>query len=75
MEEAISIYPNPVTETLYVKANQSDSSLSANLLSPFGQTIESKVNEGFVEFSVGQLSNGIYFLSVNGKNYKILKTN
>lgn len=71
----ISVYPNPATETLNVKAENFDLCTVVNTL---GQTVISEpIVNGELHLNISQLTNGVYFVKCSGdgtvETVKIIK--
>ena len=65
-ENAVSIYPNPASTMLNVHAENFDNVQVINFL---GQVVYSaNVTENDFQINVSNLSNGVYFLRLNGEN-------
>ena len=65
-ENAVAIYPNPATTMLNVHAENFDNVQVINFL---GQVVYSaNVTENDFQINVSNLSNGVYFIRLNGEN-------
>ena len=65
-ENAVSIYPNPASTMLNVHAENFDNVQIINFL---GQVVySSNVTENDFQINVSNLSNGVYFIRLNGEN-------
>jgi len=77
LNDLLSVYPNPFNNVLTVK-NESNSTLTINLLDINGKTIISQTSSlESIDLNTAELSNGVYLLNIsNGElksNYKIVK--
>lgn len=68
-KSAISIYPNPVTDIIRVAGGETDSSYCVSNIA--GAIMKSGELNG--EINVSDLSNGIYFLQIDGQVLKFIK--
>lgn len=76
--QAVSIYPNPTKD--YINISSSNPITKAQLIDIQGKRIKTiqNVSEGIQKMSLGDLSNGMYFLSLESdsnhkKTFKIIK--
>lgn len=78
------VFPNPVSNILYIELekiehiqNKNSISFDIRLYNSLGKIYhQTKATSGIVEFSVSNIPNGIYFLTINdenGRKYKIDK--
>ena len=67
---ALSVYPNPSGNTLYIKGT--DGSVAASILDLTGKTVLTRVlsEEGI---DISGLSRGVYFLEINNQAVKFIK--
>ena len=66
-KESISVYPNPVSETLNIELPSSN--CVVELWSVLGKLIDSKINQSLVmKFSMIDLQAGIYIVRVISEN-------
>lgn len=69
----ISIFPNPVKETLYIRHNiQNSAHLEGYIYNAYGQLIQI-VNLEDRSIRVSQLRSGVYFMKVNNRILKFVK--
>jgi len=64
----VVIYPNPVNNSVYIKTEKAKSEVK--LYSPDGKLLQQVCH---TKIDLSNYSDGIYFLSVNGKIFKIIK--
>ena len=68
----IRLYPNPATNNLFVTSTSRIKTLE--LVNPLGQIlISQKPGTNNTSLDISILANGVYFVMVNGKAYKIVK--
>ncbi|MDR1527099.1 MAG: T9SS type A sorting domain-containing protein [Dysgonamonadaceae bacterium] len=73
-EQSIVCYPNPVSDILYIDLekrtpNKTSASYDIRLYSSLGNLCrQAKAPGGMVEFSISDLSGGIYFLNIYAEN-------
>ena len=76
-QPAFNIYPNPVTETIFIQYEFEESQrlLFFNLFDDIGRIIKSasfdltnKSSSGILQIPVGDLANGIYFMKINSEH-------
>lgn len=72
-EEALSVYPNPATDVVSVKASEKIVSLAIYSLTGAQMGVNADVNGGEAVMNVSALQNGAYIISVNGKSVKLIK--
>jgi hypothetical protein len=72
-EEAVRIYPNPVADILNIESVTTLSPIEITTLEG-KQVHASKPVGNSVQIKVSDLPQGLYFVTVNGKKYKILKS-
>lgn len=60
---AISVYPNPVTDVMTI-ANSSNEAMNLQLVNAMGQTVKKARTTGTGKLSVGDLTAGMYWLTV-----------
>ena len=66
----LSVYPNPVSESMTVSLNQEEEVVICNLM---GQTVSSfKGHAGINTVDVSNLSSGIYFISAGSATQKFV---
>lgn len=68
-----TVYPNPVQHTLYIDVKENAELLGAEvkLLNQFGQPVQSvRIAQSRTAISVAHLARGVYFIKVDGGNYK-----
>jgi polyhydroxybutyrate depolymerase len=71
----LSIFPNPTNSIINIKSDLSFP-IEYEMLSFTGKTmIHGKINSGHQQIDVSDLSPGIYYLKVEGKVYKVLRSN
>lgn len=66
LEDAISIYPNPTTDVLNIKATNNNLPESYKVYNMLGQLVASKtiLNESDLAVSTSNYSNGMYFIKI-----------
>jgi hypothetical protein len=67
------VYPNPVSETLFIESINSSTKGNLKLVDVLGQTIYQKELDGNAEIDFRDFKNGIYFLQINYGNHLIRK--
>ncbi|WP_298516935.1 T9SS type A sorting domain-containing protein [uncultured Kordia sp.] len=73
LETQIKIYPNPVTDILYIKLNKSEV-MNLQLVDIHGKQTLNKSTEGEqIELNVSSLKSGIYFLKLNSNTTQFTK--
>jgi len=65
----LGVYPNPVTNTLYIKGLDSEARAEVYTLS--GTKVLDEITSGFIDFS--NLSKGIYMLKIKNQTIKVVK--
>ena len=65
-QQPLEVYPNPVSEVLYVK-NISSESVEYSIFNLMGQEVAAGSSNGTI--SVAGLEKGLYFLQIKGKNF------
>ena len=66
---SVSLYPNPTLSFLNVRVDTSIANQHYTIIDGLGRMVlNGKLNEGDTSISVEQLSEGIYYLKVSGKN-------
>ena len=68
-QQPLEVYPNPVSEVLYVK-NLPCEQVDYSIFNTLGQVVATGSSSGTI--SVAELENGLYFLQIKGDNF--LKT-
>jgi hypothetical protein len=69
----VNVYPNPVSETLYISSNSQTQLLEASLFTINGKLILTQsIHAANTAIEVGNLSKGVYFLIVENENGKRL---
>ncbi|SEP36124.1 T9SS type A sorting domain-containing protein [Niastella yeongjuensis] len=68
---SLSIYPNPVTEQLFVKGATGGSAFQVKTMS--GQVLKQGTIKSTGSIDVSALSKGMYVLTVDGAHYKFIK--
>ena len=63
----IEVYPNPVSDVLYVK-NLPCEQVDFSIYNALGQEIAASSSDGMI--SVSDLNEGLYFLQIRGKDYQ-----
>ena len=71
IENNINIYPNPANDIIYVQSNSVKSTYQISNIS--GKTVLSGKFDNNQKIDVSELSKGVYFISVNTKDNKIVK--
>ena len=76
----VEIYPNPVSENLFVIVNAKSSAMYKILVYDLlGNIIESKFNIKIVEglnqinFNTNSMDNGVYYLVLSSENYSLMR--
>jgi para-nitrobenzyl esterase len=76
-KNALSVFPNPATESIFVTLTDAKESISYKLIDLTGKTVLSgnkKVDNGMFEVGIENLSNGVYTMQVtNGNQTKTSK--
>ncbi|WP_298516933.1 T9SS type A sorting domain-containing protein [uncultured Kordia sp.] len=73
LETQIKIYPNPVTDILYIKLDQSEV-MNLQLVDIHGKQTLNKSTEGEqIELNISSLKSGIYFLKLNSDTTQFTK--
>lgn len=72
-EVTLSVYPNPATDVVTVKAGEDITSLAIYSLTGAQMGVNADVNGGEAVMNVSALQNGAYIISVNGKSVKLIK--
>jgi surface protein len=68
-KSSVSLYPNPTLSVLNLKVDTSIANQHYTISDALGKIVlKGKLNEGSKSISVEQLSKGIYYLKVSGKN-------
>ena len=70
LDSALSVYPNPATDTVHISAKVALSSLA--LYDVYGKLILKKENNSN-KLDVSRLNSGIYFLEVSSNTEKVVK--
>jgi surface protein len=66
---SVSLYPNPVVSILNINSNYNLINQPYTIIDGLGRMVlNGKLNEGDTSISVEQLSKGIYYIKVSGKN-------
>ncbi|WP_333695363.1 T9SS type A sorting domain-containing protein [Flavobacterium sp.] len=68
----IYLYPNPTKDFLNIESPDYFEIKSINIINQIGQTVINQ-NENYKTIDVSTLSNGIYFIKINGENKIITK--
>ena len=68
--EGVGVYPNPATDKVYFK--NINGTKNIRIFDVNGRVIKEQVLESN-ELSIESLSNGLYFLEINGQVKKLLK--
>lgn len=69
----VKMYPNPVNDVLKIDLNE-DTAHKISLYNAVGETILSETsNNKHIEISLANLPGGVYFVSVDNKNFKVYK--
>jgi hypothetical protein len=69
----ISIYPNPTTGTLYIRSEESEVR-NVEIFDVYGRNLSHLTfHTSPVEINISHLANGLYFLKIDGKMYKVIK--
>ncbi len=68
-ETTLSVYPNPVTQTLYIKGLSSE--VRAEVYTLSGTKVMDEITTGFLDF--GSLTKGVYMLKINNQTIKVVK--
>ncbi|WP_339888194.1 T9SS type A sorting domain-containing protein [uncultured Flavobacterium sp.] len=68
----ISLFPNPTNHLLNIDVPDNFEIKSINIINQIGQTVINQ-NENYKTIDVSTLSNGIYFIKINGENGTITK--
>lgn len=69
----VSVYPNPATDIVTVKAGEEISQLAVYSLTGAQMGVDAEVNGGEATLNVSPLQNGAYVIRVNGKSVKLIK--
>ena len=70
----IKIYPNPTTGEIVVSGQLSDVSVEVfDIVGKKQESRKSEIGKSEIEIDISHLSNGIYFLKIDNKMYKIIK--
>jgi len=65
----LSLYPNPTSNILNIKANDNIANKPFTIADALGKIVlKGRLNEGDTTINVEQLSKGIYYIKVSGKN-------
>jgi len=71
----LNIFPNPTNSIIHIESGLRFP-VAYDLLSPTGKTMKhGKINSTYQQIDMSALLPGIYFLKIEGKIYKILKSN
>lgn len=69
-ESNVSLYPNPVNSVLFVKTDKKGEFIMTDAI---GQVVKSvELNNGTSTIDMSDIPNGIYFINVSDKNFKVL---
>lgn len=71
--EVLKITPNPVVDVLHVSGYEDGIATPLNIYSISGAKVKSISNWTGEDVNVGNLSKGVYFLSINSKTIKFIK--
>lgn len=69
----LSVYPNPATDIVTVKAGEEINQLAIYSLTGAQMGVDAQVNGGEATLNVSALQNGAYIINVNGKSVKLIK--
>jgi hypothetical protein len=72
-KKPISIYPIPSSDYIYLEGLIENNITFVSLCNSFGQILleEKNINNTIMKLSIGQLSNGLYFLKMKNKDATI----
>ncbi len=74
LDNNLSIYPNPTSDLVYIEFDINSESAVATITSISGELILTKqLKQSGDSIDVSQLSEGVYFISLNGKTSKFIK--
>lgn len=68
-----NITPNPCTNELFIQNLANEKLVKIKVLSLHGDVIFEKLNPESDKLNLSNLTNGIYFISINEKTYKLIK--
>ncbi len=73
--DLFAVYPNPVNNTLHISSNTLIPKLNIKLINSYGSVILEKTFQNTINHSINidNIQNGIYFLTINNQQYKIIK--
>lgn len=72
---SVNAYPNPFTNSFYVKNNEDGKTLWVELINMQGKTVFKKVMTAQEEqFDLSNYANGIYFLRVYNTDHQLIET-
>jgi hypothetical protein len=72
--DQVAVFPNPAVDKVYIRSRDNSQVLSTKLLTLEGHLLLKRSERGQVELDVTGLSDGIYFLIVNNRAFKIFRT-
>lgn len=72
-EVKLSVYPNPATDVVTVKAGEDINELAIYSLMGVQMGVDTNVNGGEATLNVSPLQNGTYIIRVNGQTVKLIK--
>jgi len=73
-QENVSIYPNPTKNELNIVVKDLSTTTDAILMNQMGQELKKySINNAKTTLQIGNLAQGIYFILLQGKMYKIVK--
>jgi hypothetical protein len=69
-ESNVSLYPNPVNNVLFVKTHKKGEFIMTDAIGQVVKRVE--LNNGTSTIDMSDIPNGIYFITVSDKNFKVL---
>lgn len=63
-ENSVEVYPNPVTDNLYINLSKVDGTKSVKVVDMLGRVIYESTNENTINVETSDLSKGMYYIQV-----------
>jgi hypothetical protein len=77
MNEFISAYPNPFSDVLYITTLENLELKEVMMFNAIGQNVSNQVRitktSNGIKVNTESLTKGIYIVSINGENQKVIK--